>query len=81
MPRASSAAACGRRTQKRPLGSRASWAFRPRPSLDFQVYFELPIAEQVQRVLHEEITPVEGLQALMAREQKPEYPDEPDGAA
>ena len=41
---------------------------------------ELPIAEQVQRVLHEEITPVEGLQALMAREQKPEYPDEPDSA-
>jgi glycerol-3-phosphate dehydrogenase (NAD(P)+) len=39
---------------------------------------ELPIAEQVQRVLHEEITPVEGLQALMAREQKPEYPDEGD---
>jgi glycerol-3-phosphate dehydrogenase (NAD(P)+) len=38
----------------------------------------LPIAEQVQRVLHEEITPVEGLQALMAREQKPEYPDEGD---
>ncbi len=36
---------------------------------------ELPIAEQVQRVLHEEITPVEGLQALMAREQKPEYPE------
>jgi glycerol-3-phosphate dehydrogenase (NAD(P)+) len=39
---------------------------------------ELPIAEQVQRVLHEEITPVEGLQVLMAREQKPEYPDEGD---
>ncbi|MBN8481694.1 MAG: NAD(P)-dependent glycerol-3-phosphate dehydrogenase [Xanthomonadales bacterium] len=37
---------------------------------------ELPIAEQVQRVLHEEITPVEGLQILMAREQKPEYPEE-----
>lgn len=36
---------------------------------------ELPIAEHVQRVLHEEMTPVEGLQALMAREQKPEYPE------
>ncbi len=36
---------------------------------------ELPIAEQVQRVLHEEITPAEGLQVLMAREQKPEYPE------
>ena len=41
-----------------------------------RVDIELPIAEQVQRVLHEEITPVEGLQILMAREQKPEYPDE-----
>ncbi|WP_440225257.1 NAD(P)H-dependent glycerol-3-phosphate dehydrogenase [Dokdonella sp. MW10] len=37
---------------------------------------ELPIAEQVQRVLHQEITPVEGLQTLMAREQKPEYPED-----
>ncbi len=35
---------------------------------------ELPISEQVQRVLHEEITPVEGLRELLAREQKPEYP-------
>ncbi len=41
-----------------------------------RVGIELPIAEQVQRVLHEEITPVEGLQILMAREQKPEYPEE-----
>lgn len=41
-----------------------------------RVGIELPIAKQVQRVLHEEITPVEGLQALMAREQKPEYPEE-----
>jgi len=28
----------------------------------------------VQRVLHEEITPAEGLRMLLAREQKPEYP-------
>ena len=35
---------------------------------------ELPISEQVQRVLAEEITPQEGLQCLLAREQKPEYP-------
>ena len=34
---------------------------------------ELPISAQVERVLAEEITPVEGLQALLAREQKPEY--------
>ena len=36
---------------------------------------ELPITEQVQRVLAEEITPAEGLRALLAREQKPEYPE------
>ncbi|MEO8673328.1 MAG: NAD(P)H-dependent glycerol-3-phosphate dehydrogenase [Tahibacter sp.] len=36
---------------------------------------ELPIAQCVQRVLHEEITPAEGLRLLLAREQKPEYPD------
>ena len=36
---------------------------------------ELPIARHVQRVLHEEITPTEGLQLLLAREQKPEYPE------
>ena len=35
---------------------------------------ELPIAAQVQRVLHEEITPQQGVHALLAREQKPEYP-------
>ncbi|HET9483020.1 MAG TPA: NAD(P)H-dependent glycerol-3-phosphate dehydrogenase [Xanthomonadales bacterium] len=34
---------------------------------------ELPITEQVQRVLREEITPADGLRALLAREQKPEY--------
>ncbi|HWT14495.1 MAG TPA: NAD(P)H-dependent glycerol-3-phosphate dehydrogenase [Patescibacteria group bacterium] len=36
---------------------------------------ELPITEQVQRVLAEEITPQEGLQTLLSREQKPEYPE------
>jgi glycerol-3-phosphate dehydrogenase (NAD(P)+) len=35
---------------------------------------ELPISELVQRVLHEEITPGEGLRMLQAREQKAEYP-------
>ena len=35
---------------------------------------ELPISALVQRVLHEEITPAEGLRLLLAREQKPEYP-------
>lgn len=35
---------------------------------------ELPIAEQVEHVLAEEITPAEGLKRLLAREQKPEYP-------
>ena len=35
---------------------------------------ELPISELVQRVLHEEITPQEGLHLLLAREQKAEYP-------
>lgn len=35
---------------------------------------ELPISEQVQRVLAEQITPQEGLKRLLAREQKPEYP-------
>jgi glycerol-3-phosphate dehydrogenase (NAD(P)+) len=35
---------------------------------------ELPIAQGVQRVLREEITPAEGLRELLAREQKPEYP-------
>lgn len=36
---------------------------------------ELPITEQVQRVLAEAITPQEGLKCLLAREQKPEYPE------
>ena len=35
---------------------------------------DLPIASGVQRVLREEITPAEGLRELLAREQKPEYP-------
>lgn len=35
---------------------------------------ELPIAEHVQHVLHEDMSPAEGLRALLAREQKPEYP-------
>ncbi|HET9034472.1 MAG TPA: NAD(P)H-dependent glycerol-3-phosphate dehydrogenase [Dokdonella sp.] len=40
-----------------------------------RVGIELPIAEHVQHVLHEDMTPVEGLRALLAREQKPEYPE------
>ena len=36
---------------------------------------ELPISALVQRVLHGELTPVEGMRALLAREQKPEFPD------
>jgi glycerol-3-phosphate dehydrogenase (NAD(P)+) len=40
-----------------------------------RVGIELPIAEHVQRVLHEDMTPEEGLRALLAREQKPEYPE------
>ena len=36
---------------------------------------ELPISELVGRVLHEEITPAEGLKLLLSREQKPEYPE------
>lgn len=36
---------------------------------------ELPISSNVRAVLHGDITPAEGLARLMAREQKPEYPD------
>ena len=36
---------------------------------------ELPISALVQRVLHGELTPVEGMHALLSREQKPEFPD------
>ena len=35
---------------------------------------DLPISAGVRAVLHGEVTPVDGLKALMAREQKPEYP-------
>lgn len=35
---------------------------------------ELPISSLVVRVLHQEITPQEGLRLLLSREQKPEYP-------
>lgn len=35
---------------------------------------ELPISALVREVLHERITPVEGLQKLLARDQKPEFP-------
>jgi glycerol-3-phosphate dehydrogenase (NAD(P)+) len=35
---------------------------------------DLPISKGVRAVLRGEVTPVEGMQALMAREQKPEYP-------
>ena len=37
-------------------------------------HLELAISEQVQRILSGETTPAEGLRALLAREQKPEYP-------
>ncbi len=37
---------------------------------------DLPISSGVRAVLHGEVTPVEGLRALMAREQKPEYPQD-----
>lgn len=36
---------------------------------------ELPISSGVRDVLHGVTTPVEGLQRLLAREQKPEYPE------
>ena len=36
---------------------------------------ELPISAGVRAVLHGEITPADGLRQLLAREQKPEYPD------
>lgn len=35
---------------------------------------ELPISALVREVLHERITPVEGLKMLLARDQKPEFP-------
>ncbi|TKR30290.1 NAD(P)-dependent glycerol-3-phosphate dehydrogenase [Luteimonas gilva] len=36
---------------------------------------ELPISRAVQAVLHGEITPADGLRQLLARDQKPEYPE------
>ena len=36
---------------------------------------ELPISSAVRDVLHGDLTPAEGLQQLLAREQKPEYPE------
>jgi len=36
---------------------------------------ELPISALVREVLHGHITPVEGLKMLLAREQKPEFPE------
>ncbi|MCM2337883.1 MAG: NAD(P)-dependent glycerol-3-phosphate dehydrogenase [Lysobacter sp.] len=36
---------------------------------------ELPISSGVRDVLHGATTPIEGLQRLLAREQKPEYPE------
>ncbi|TCV96203.1 glycerol 3-phosphate dehydrogenase (NAD(P)+) [Luteibacter rhizovicinus] len=42
---------------------------------------DLPIAAGVRAVLHGEVTPVEGLRALMARERKPEYPANLFGAS
>jgi glycerol-3-phosphate dehydrogenase (NAD(P)+) len=36
---------------------------------------ELPISELVARMLHEEITPDEGVRLLLSREQKAEYPN------
>ncbi|MCW4456100.1 NAD(P)-dependent glycerol-3-phosphate dehydrogenase [Flavobacterium sp. MXW15] len=36
---------------------------------------DLPISNAVRAVLHGELSPADGLQQLLAREQKPEYPD------
>ncbi len=36
---------------------------------------DLPISKAVQSVLHGELSPSEGLKQLLAREQKPEYPE------
>ncbi len=38
---------------------------------------ELPITALVQLVLHEKLTPAEGMFTLLSREQKPEYPNAP----
>ena len=36
---------------------------------------DLPIAEHVRAVLHGDMTPAQALKAILARQQKPEYPD------
>ena len=36
---------------------------------------DLPISDLVNKVLHQEITPQEGLKIILSREQKPEYPE------
>lgn len=36
---------------------------------------DLPISQAVQAVLHGELSPTDGLKQLLAREQKPEYPE------
>ena len=36
---------------------------------------DLPISSAVRAVLHGDLSPAEGLQQLLAREQKPEYPE------
>jgi glycerol-3-phosphate dehydrogenase (NAD(P)+) len=36
---------------------------------------DLPISSAVRAVLHGDLSPTEGLQQLLAREQKPEYPE------
>lgn len=36
---------------------------------------DLPISKAVRAVLHGDLSPAEGLQKLLSREQKPEYPD------
>lgn len=36
---------------------------------------DLPISNLVQKILHAQITPKDGLKLLLSREQKPEYPD------
>ena len=36
---------------------------------------DLPISSAVRAVLHGDLTPRDGLQQLLSREQKPEYPE------
>ena len=37
---------------------------------------DLPISDLVNKILHQEITPQEGLKIILSREQKPEYPEQ-----